>query len=222
MRKVKKNNVGTFTILSKHPKGQKRNVIYDVTYQRTGNPEIYQVKMIWLDFREEHTWAFMDGREADRLSLEEREEFIKEMPKFQKGGSYRKTHPITYSEKGKLLNQIKQKEYEIYQLKEQIEKMDSENLNKLCNEYKKCIDTSKILKFENSLKALEVETGYSLRKKNLRYNTSISVIDSQTNIPVGEIIQNRNDWHIEPFDDFDIKSIIKDNSDIEDFLKGRN
>ena len=77
-RKKKEVEIGTFTIVSKAPKGCKRNVVYTVTYQRSGEPETFNVKMVWLDFRDTPTWAFMDGKEADLLTNEERKEFIEE------------------------------------------------------------------------------------------------------------------------------------------------
>lgn len=220
MGKKKKVEVGTFTVVSKLPKGQKSNIIYTVTYQRSGKPEMYTVKMLWLDFREdEPTWAFLDGKEADRLSNEERKEFIKEMPKFQKGGSYRKTHPITYTEKESLRQLIKQKESEIYNIQQEIDKIENEEAKSLVNKYNKLIDCDSLDLFENELRELESKTGYVLKKKNLAYNTDVVVYDTNKLIPVGIVRYYRNNWHIEKLDDYMIRTIIKENPDIKELLK---
>lgn len=218
-RKKKEVEIGTFTIVSKYPKGQKRNVVYTVQYQRSGEPRIYEVKMVWLDFRDEPTWAFMDGREADRLTNEERKEFIAEMPKFQKGSSYRKTHPIAYSRIDELRNTIKEKEYEIYEIRKEIEALEDADLSELCNKYEKYIDDKKIDKFEEGLRSLEEKTGYMLKKKNFLYNTDIVVYDFKNQLPVGVLKPQRDSWVINKFDRLDIKSVIKSDTEIKNRLK---
>lgn len=218
-RKKKEVEIGTFTIVSKAPKGCKRNVVYTVTYQRSGEPEIYNVKMVWLDFRDTPTWAFMDGREADLLTNEERKEFIEEMFKFRKGGSYRKTHPIAYSRIDELKNTIKEKEYEIYEIKKEIDKLEEAELTALCDKYEKYIDNKKIDKFEEGLRNLEEKTGYMLKKKNFLYNTDIVVYDFKNQLPVGVLKPQRGNWVINKFDMLDIRSVIKSDAEIKNRLK---
>lgn len=218
--KKKKESIGTFTIISKEPKGQKSNTIYTVTYQRSGKPEIYYAKMLWLDFRKDSpTWAFMDGREAQQLTSAERKEFVEEMPKFQKGGSYRKTHPITYTEKELLKQKIKEKESEIFTLQQQIDKLETEEAEMLVNKYKKYICGKKLEEFEEGLRELAEKTGYTLKKKNWAYNTDIVVYDIDNFIPVGIYKYSRGAHVIDELTDYDISQIIKENNDILDWLR---
>lgn len=218
-RKKKEVEIGTFTIVSKAPKGCKRNVVYTVTYQRSGEPETFNVKMVWLDFRDTPTWAFMDGKEADLLTNEERKEFIEEMFKFRKGGSYRKTHPIAYSEKDKLRQQIKEKEYEIFSLQQEIDKMEDEECKSLCKAYDKIIDKKKLDLVENCLNNMEAETGYSIRRKNFSYNSDPVIVDIKTQLVVGVLKCRKGGWDIYPMDDYDKRAFLKENPDLRKCLK---
>lgn len=218
--------VGTFTILSKSPKGQKSNVIYTFEYQRTGSPEIFKVQMLWLDFRAgNETWAFMDGRYAEKLTLSERKEFIAEIPKFQKGGSYRKTHPITYSKSGLIQQSIKHKEYELQVLKDELDNVLKEELNVKCSRYKKLIDNNKLDFLSKQLNKAFDKTGYMVKLKYIGYGYKVVVYDVNNSIPVGEITgvsnldRNIERFKVSPLDDYDIKSIIKNNNNISNMLE---
>lgn len=223
MSKKSKMNIGTFTIVSKHPKGQKSNVIYKFEYQRSGSPEIHQVQMIWLEFRKEKTWAFMNGREADKLTSDEREEFIAEIPKFQMGGAYRKTHPIAYSKSGSIKQAIKHKEYELQILKNSLDSALDEELNIKCNKYKKLIDTKKLDFINKQLKKICDKTNYIVKLKYVGCCNKIVIYDIDKSIPVGEIISvldnNKESFKIKPLGDYDIKSFIKKNENVSNMLE---
>lgn len=220
MGKKKKVEVGTFTIVSKYPKGKKSNTIYTVTYQRSGKPKMYDVKMIWLDFREDnHTWAFMDGKEAQLLSNEERKEFIAEMFKFEKGGSYRKTHPIMYSKAEEIRKRIKELEYDIYLLKEEADKSENAHYEELARKYEKKIDHKKLNKFDEDFRKLCEKSGYILKTKYFMHGTDIMVYDKSLDIPVGRIKNTRNVYCVEELDEYEIKNTIKENQIVRNMLE---
>ncbi len=224
MSRKKVIEIGNFTIISKTPKGRKSNVVYTFEYQRTGKPEIFKVQMLWLDFRKgNETWAFMDGRESEKLSIEERKEFIAEIPKFQKGGSYRKTHPITYSKSGLLKQSIKHKEYELQVLKDELESAENKELVCKCNKYRNMIDTKKLDFISKQLSKIEEKTNCIIRLKYVGYCSKIIIYDRDTSIPIGEIrnVLNNNieSWRVGQLDDYDIKSIIKNNENLSNSLE---
>ena len=124
-----------YNIVSKSPKGQKNNVVYTIEYQIGKSPEIHIVKMINIDFIHQseewkfaNGWAFLDGRESSVMfdSIEDRKEFLREFIAFQKGGSYRKTHPIMYGEKENIKMQIEKLQKELSNI-EQKEHIDLRN-----------------------------------------------------------------------------------------------
>lgn len=216
--------VGTFTIISKTPKGKKSNVVYTFTYQRSGNPELLKVQMLWLDFRKgQETWAFMDGREADKLTLEERKEFIAEIPKFQKGGSYRKTHPIAYSKSGAIKQSIKHKEYELQMLKDELYNTEQKELDIKCNKYKEMIDSKKLDFISKELKKIEEKTNCVILVKYVDGCCKSIIFDKDLSIIIGEIkniLINGDEFsEIKQLCDWDIKSIIKRNDNLSNRLE---
>ena len=219
----KKPEVGSFTIVSKYPKGQKGNTIYLFKYQRDNKPRIYEAKMVWLDFRPDRpTWAFMDGKEAQMLTNKEREAFINEIPKFQKGGSYRKTHPIIHSKSEDIRNEIKQKEKEISQLKEKLDQEEDKNKEELSERYKKYLDKNKLHLFIKGLEKLKNNTDYIMSKDcfNTRLlGTGMIVLDKTNNIPVGTLQQYNDECCVAILDDYDIKNLIRNNPKIRNMLE---
>ena len=222
MRKSK-SNVGKFTIISKKPKGQKRNVIYTITYQETGKPEVKEIHLIWLDFRENDCkWAFADGRESNCLSKEDKEELLEEMPKFQKGGSYRKSHSITYTKKELIRQEIKDKEYEIYNLQQQIREIEESEYVDLESKYSKLIDNKRLDKFEKGLRELVKETGYMVKEKCWAYNDGVIVYDTTNNLPVAYLRFSKHakdGWNIDKLSETDRLQFIRNDTTIRDTLK---
>lgn len=219
----KKPEVGSFTIVSKYPKGQKGNTIYLFKYQRDNKPRIYESKMVWLDFRlDKPAWAFMDGKEAQMLTNKEREAFINEIPKFQKGGSYRKTHPIARSESDDIRCMIEQKEKEIRQLKEKLNQEEDKHIEELSERYKKYLDKNKLQTFNKCLEKLKNTTDYVLSKDCFYtriLGTGVIILDKTNNIPVGILQQYNNECCVESLDDDDIKSLIRNNPKIRNMLE---
>lgn len=157
-----------YNIISKTPKGKKNNTIYTVEYQVGRLPERHTIKMINIDFihqseewRFAQGWAFMDGRENE-ISFEnndERKEFLREFIAFQKGGSYRKTHPIAYSEKEDIKLQIDKLQKKLSDIEKQ-EHID------LRNKYLDKIDKIEVNKFMTEINKSMLKYGISISEFN--------------------------------------------------------
>ena len=85
-----------FTIVSKNPKGKKRNVIYKIEYLRNDDPEVLEIEMVWIDFLNKPAeFKFSNGRETfKQLTEAEQEAFKKELLKFLKEGKGGKSENI--------------------------------------------------------------------------------------------------------------------------------
>ena len=98
----------SYNIISKYPKGNDRRKTYNIKYQVDNQPEIYEVTMIYVELRDEKPkYVFLLVKDPEYKTFRlagnnpkyvetshQKDIFIEEVRKFQKGGSYRKTHPI--------------------------------------------------------------------------------------------------------------------------------
>lgn len=152
-----------YNIVSKKPKGKKNNVIYTIEYQIGKSPEIHTIKMLNIDFIHQSDewkfaqgWAFLDGKESSIIfeDNEDRKEFLREFIAFQKGGSYRKTHPIMYSEKENIKMQIEKLQKELSNIEQQehidlrnnyINKVNRINVDKFMQELNKSMSKHGII-----------------------------------------------------------------------------
>lgn len=216
---MSKEEESKFNIISKYPKGQKRNVIYTFSFQMNNKPRMYNVEMVWLDFRDKPTWAFMSGKESDWLSQDDKNEFILEISKFQKGGSYRRAHPIAYSDIESLRLDIKKKNTEIWELNQRIEELEEEQCTKLVDKYRKQIDEQTLKSFEDGLTKLMDDTGYILKMKQGLFDNKIMIYDAKKHIYVGMLKNFRNISSLERLDDCDVKRFIKEDNSLRDWLE---
>ena len=101
-------------------------------------------------------WAFLDGKESSIIfeDNEDRKEFLREFIAFQKGGSYRKTHPIMYSEKENIKMQIEKLQKELSNIEQQehidlrnnyINKVNRINVDKFMQELNKSMSKHGII-----------------------------------------------------------------------------
>lgn len=213
--------MGKFNIISKYPKGQVGNTKYVFKFQIDNKPKIYSIDMVYLDFREdekEHTWAFMSGKDSEWISPEDRKEFIEEIPKFQKGGSYRKTHPIAYSDIESLRLEISKKQSEIYELNKKIDNLKYEKSKEFISKYRDNIDEDRLKKFEDGLDDLYFSTGYCIKLRDRNGNTDIMLYDTNKHIYIARIKSYRNIQVLERLHDDDIQYIIENDQSLVDWL----
>ena len=94
-----------FIIVDKNKKGNKGGERYTITYQISGNGNTKYTVDMYCIAEKPVRYCYISGQYGVGLDTEkDRAEFLDEFYEFQKGGSYRKTHPIEYS-KLELLNE---------------------------------------------------------------------------------------------------------------------
>ena len=89
-----------FIIVDKDSPGNQWGKSYTVTYQLVGNPTRYKIDLYcYSKDSEGYKYCYIEGHTGYGIeTMQDKDEFLTEFYKFQKGGSYRKTHPIQYSE----------------------------------------------------------------------------------------------------------------------------
>lgn len=157
-----------YNIISKKPKGKKNNVIYTIEYQIDKLPEIHTIKMLNIDFINQSDewkfaqgWAFLDGRESEIKfkDNDEKKEFLREFLAFQKGGSYRKTHPISRNEKENIKIQIDK-------LQKRLSDIEKQEHIDLRNNYLDKVDKIEVDKFMKELNKSMLKYGISISEFN--------------------------------------------------------
>lgn len=112
-----------YIIVSKSPEGNQYGKSYTITYQLCDDTTMYKIDLYCYNkIKNRYDYCYIDGHTGYGVETEEdKNEFLMEFYKFQKGGSYRKTHPVQYSEEDQIKFKIKEKENEIYELKNELE-----------------------------------------------------------------------------------------------------
>lgn len=90
--------MGRFIIVDKDKTGNKGGERYTITYQINGNGSTRYTVDMYCIYEKPARYCYIGGQYGTGLETEkDRAEFLNEFYEFQKGGSYRKTHPIEYS-----------------------------------------------------------------------------------------------------------------------------
>lgn len=111
-----------YIIVDKDSAGNQYGKQYTVTYQLVGNPTRYKIDLYcYSESDEGFKYCYIEGHLGYGIeTMQDKDEFLKEFYKFQKGGSYRKTHPIQYSDEEIIQKKINDKEDEISVLKREL------------------------------------------------------------------------------------------------------
>ena len=158
-----------FNIIGRRPKylTEGCNCIFD--FQVDQKPEVYQVEMIYTKgishgiyyFKSENKKSADIDLFKDRADL--RSEFRKEVEKWSKGGSYRKTHPIVLDKLGKL----KKEQFELWEkerkLNDEIKNEENIRREKKLKEYKENIDFKLVNTFINKVNKFLKDSRFCLR-----------------------------------------------------------
>ena len=140
-----------YNIIEKYPKGNDRNVTYNIKYQVDNKPDIYEVDMLYLGLQDTPKYVFLTIGRDDNARLQgknvqyidnnaDREEFISEISKYQLGGSYRKTHPIIKSKTDELKDEISKYQDKISMLERELREVTELEKEKKFANYFKDID----------------------------------------------------------------------------------
>lgn len=204
--------MGKYTIVEKYPKKNIENKDVTISYQVKGyETEIFKADMLFIDNKESvKTFAFLEGRKYPHINtVDERMEFCREIKEFQKGGSYRKKHPINKS-KSMLLKEKKEKlQEEISGLEKQIWEAESEERQQRFLKYNKDIEYDSLNQFINSLaEVLNNNKRYYIKPvMHIWDGYKLEIWDTILDKPVciGEIDMNTNKVKFRDLKDYEIK-----------------
>ena len=114
--------------------------------------------MTCVQLEDKKIMAFLNNSKTNKLNEEERKEFAEELKLFQRGSAYRKTHPIVYSRK----DEIKQ---EIAKLNKELNEIEKEEKSHLALEFHAKYNSDKDLKlFRKRLNVLLNNEKYMIKK----------------------------------------------------------
>lgn len=186
-----------YIIVSKSPKGNKTNCAHIVQYQVEGfDTEIFETQLFYLSSptEGEPRYVYFGDKMGKHLDTnEDRDEFLVEFAKYQKGGSYRKTHPIKLSKSMQLRARQKQLRDELSQLDHDIIQADEEERQEKFKTYKNDIDYTSLNKYLDEVAtAIKSDRYYLNPVMHIWDGYKIEVIDKVLNKPVyiGELGKN--------------------------------
>lgn len=141
-----------YIIVDKDKKGNKGGERYTITYQINEDTNRYKVDMYCI-CEDPVRYCYLADHYGYGLDTEkDRAEFLDEFYEFQKGGSYRKTHPIQYKKSELIKEKIKQQEDITYQLKKELEQAEKEERENKYKDYYKDVDIKSLEKYVDKIK----------------------------------------------------------------------
>lgn len=186
-----------YTIISKSSKGNKPGNIYTITYQVKGKePNKFKIDLYCLYQQDDgkYKYCYLESSEGPYINnMADRNMFLAEFYKFQKGASYRKTHPVA-------LSYLETLEQEKEKLQTQINNINKQINNELYNELTemvqtklKDIDPKSLNKYLKQLDSVLMNDRYVLQAvdKYPYYNT-VLIVDTIIDVPVKTIKLNCN------------------------------
>lgn len=146
--------MGKYNIISKDLIGNQSNKVCEVVYQVEGQGyKEFKTNLVCLNIKGEIVYAFLEGQEGDFTgSNNDKTEFLDEFYLFQKGGSYRKTHPIMKSEKQILLDKKNKLNNDIDDIDREIRKVENKMRSEKYITYNDDIDRESLNLFLSNIK----------------------------------------------------------------------
>ena len=145
-----------FIIVDKDSLGNQWGKSYTVTYQLVGNPTRYKIDLYcYSKDSEGYKYCYIEGHTGYGIeTMQDKDEFLTEFYKFQKGGSYRKTHPIQYSEEEIINSKILKKEDEIKELKLELKNLEYNKKKKKFSNYYDNVDRPSLNNYISTLTSI--------------------------------------------------------------------
>lgn len=160
-----------FNIIERTPKKINRYTQkYTYTYQMNGESTKHKVQLLYIKSMEQK-WFFIAGDKPDPIFDKDnnKEKFIEEIKKWQKGGSYRKLNPTVKSTVDNLKSKRKELEHSIRDIDEEIKKVEKEEREKIAKEYMSDFSDKEVA----SLNKLRNNVEKYLNGENSRYMIQI-------------------------------------------------
>lgn len=183
-----------FNIIKRSPVWLQYNKEYTFEYQILGEPKRYKINMIYLSFYENNIkkskFVFISGKslyenihfnESNKDCLKNRDDFINEISKWQKGGSYRKTHPIAHSRLDLLREEKKGLESRLKTLEFEINNEKIANKKERIKNYQSDLDIKSLNKFESDLTNIIDSNRYCISERYYNGDLLLLIYDLEKN-----------------------------------------
>lgn len=201
-----------YTIISKSPKGNKENYVHKIKYQVAGyGTNVYETHLMYLNLRDEGgcRYVYLNDRIGEHIdSNEDKDEFLKELSKFQKGGSYRKANPIKKSQSMILRDKKRKLEADLSDLDRKIREAENIERQQVFKSYKEDIDYNTLTEYTDGLaKIINSNDRYYMKPiMHIWDGYKIEIWDNQLNKPVYiGVIDKDNKISFRDLDDYEIK-----------------
>ena len=198
-----------FIIVEKDKKGNKCGERYTITYQiEDSDYKRYKVDMFCI-CEDPPKYCYVADHYGIGLETEkDRAEFLDEFYEFQKGGSYRKTHPIKYKNSELLEQELRRQEENISTLKREIEKAKDQELEDKFTHYLDDVDNQSLDKYISKLKSA-IESSQRYKLEGIEYHIweghRIFIQDTKLNKRVKVITIKDGKLDIRDLTKYDIK-----------------
>ncbi len=152
-----------FNIISREPLWLQPNKTYMFTYQEKGKAAKERIEMLYAGRRQYYFMEYSLKCKSWADDKESRDNFIKEIGLWSKGGSYRKTHPIINTPLEDLREKKENLLKQIREVENQLEKEKQKDEERRMKEYISDIDKPSLDKFNKELNDL-IDKEYCLRE----------------------------------------------------------
>lgn len=198
-----------YNIIEKYPKGNNEYKTATISYQVAGyGSDIFKAEMVYINSEDITTYAFISTNKYLHIDTDEdRNEFCEEIKLFQKGGSYRKTHPIVKSQSMILKNKKRKLEEEISDVDRKIREAEEIERQQKFKSYTEDIDYNSLQEFVKKI-AIALDNSnryYIVPVMHIWDGYKLEVWDRQLDKPVyiGEL--NKNGTVFRDLKDYEIK-----------------
>lgn len=182
----------TYNIITKLGKGNHYGAVYTFIYQVDGKSERHRCELYCRGSQgRTGSFCYLSPNKYPFIESEEdKDNFINEIKQYQKGSSYRKTHPIAMTDSEELEKVKKEYEDKIAEIELEIAKLKKKEVEQKYIDLKNSLDVKSLTKFVDKLRKILNDERYSLR-----YNRPIGqyvIYDKQLDKPIKEIQRRFN------------------------------
>lgn len=194
-------------------KDKKRNIPgqrYTITYQISdGSTNMYKVDLYCIEVEHQIKYCFIEGYNGFGIETnDDRSDFLEQLKEFQKGGSYRKKHPINYKKSALIEQEIERQEENIRVLKQELDRVKDQELDDKFTHYLDDVDNDGLNIYLNNLRAA-IESNPRYRLEGIEFHIweghRIFIYDVELNKRVKVITIRDGKLDIRDLTKYDIK-----------------
>ena len=203
--------ISKYTIVDKSNKGNNKYNITQIRYQVRGyGYEIFKADMMYIEDEDYNKggYVFIADRKYKHIETPtDRQLFCEAISDYQKGGSYRKTHPIVESQSMILKRRREELKSELSSIDKKIWDAENKEREEKYKVYMEDVDLDSLNAFTEKLKeVLDSNTRYKLQPRlRLFDGYSIEIYDTELEKPVSIIVLDGTKPTFRNLKDFEIQ-----------------